>query len=152
MYLQPLSLDSALSTLPPLSLSLAHPIPHISLLISSSALPTPLSLSLSQFQSHTPTGSLLASHASDVNVSLSELVRQERFSGGASDQKDMDAAMASRIAQDGRFKNDEDYLEENAEKLARGRERTGGQKKLFAVQGGSVSPSLPLPSFFSQGA
>lgn len=89
---------------------------------------------------------MINQHASD-NVSLAELVRQERFAGGSSDQKDMDMAMASRIAADGRFKNDLDYADENAEKLARGRERNATQKKAFAVQGSSP---VPLAFFIQQ--
>ena len=36
-------------------------------------------------------------------MSLGELVRQERFGAGASDQKNLDAEMAAGIARDGKF-------------------------------------------------
>lgn len=62
-------------------------------------------------------------------------MRQERFSAGASDQKDMDAEMASRIAGDTRYKNDLDYVDENADKLARKKMKSDVMKKAFAVQG-----------------
>ncbi|ORY55951.1 CwfJ C-terminus 1-domain-containing protein-like protein [Leucosporidium creatinivorum] len=87
-----------------------------------------------KFESHDPTtGEVLRQSASD-DVSLAELVRQERFSAGASDQKDMDAEMASRIAGDMRYKNDLDYVDENADKLARKKMKSDVMKKAFAVQ------------------
>jgi hypothetical protein len=107
---------------------------------STSALPSLFGFALSrsppsQFESHDPkTGEVLRQSAAD-DVSLAELVRQERFSAGAADQKDMDAEMASRIAGDTRYKNDLDYVDENADKLARQKMKSDVMKKAFAVQG-----------------
>jgi hypothetical protein len=82
-------------------------------------------------------------------MSLAELVRQERFSAGASDQKDMDSEMASRIAGDARYANTLDYVDENAEKLARKKMKSDVLKKAFAVQGGWCSLVLVAGAFLS---
>lgn len=81
------------------------------------------------------TGELIRREADDDDVSLAELVRQERFSAGAQDQKDLDYEMASRIAGDAKYQNDLDYADENAEKLARKKMKSDVIKKAFAVQG-----------------
>lgn len=88
------------------------------------------------FDSHDPkTGELLQRSADDSSLSLAELVRQERFSGGSADQKNMDYEMANRIATDGKFINSLDYVDENAESLARKKMKSEVLKKAFAVQG-----------------
>ncbi len=46
---------------------------------------------------------MLRYNADDDEMSLGELVRQERFGAGASDQKNLDAEMAGAIAKDGKF-------------------------------------------------
>lgn len=81
------------------------------------------------------TGEVLRHNADDDTTTLAELVRQERFSGGASGQKNMDHEMANRIATDARFDNDLDYIDENAERLARRKMKSEVMKKAFAVQG-----------------
>ncbi|KAK4046461.1 Pre-mRNA-splicing factor cwf19 [Microbotryomycetes sp. JL201] len=80
------------------------------------------------------TGEVLRHNADDDQISLSELVRQEKFSAGASDQKNMDYEMANRIATDARFDNDLDYIDENAERLARRKMKSDVMKKAFAIQ------------------
>ncbi|SGY19417.1 BQ5605_C014g07643 [Microbotryum silenes-dioicae] len=86
------------------------------------------------FQSHDPkTGEVLRQSAED-DVSLAELVRQERFSGGAADQKRLDNEFASRIATDRRFTNDLDYMDEHADSLARKKMKSDTIKKAFAIQ------------------
>lgn len=50
------------------------------------------------------------------------------------DQKNLDFEMATRIAGDGAFKNDLDYMDENVERLARKKVKTEAQKKMFAIQ------------------
>lgn len=81
---------------------------------------------------------MLARSADDDSLSLSELVRQERFSGGSADQKNMDAEMAARIAGDTKFINSLDYVDENAETLARKKMKSEVLKKAFAVNGQSI--------------
>jgi predicted secreted protein len=66
------------------------------------------------------------------------MVRQERFSAGAMDQKSMDYEMASRIAGDSRFDTDLDYIDEHAENLARKKMKSEVMKKAFAIQGLSL--------------
>lgn len=70
-------------------------------------------------------------------MTLDEMVRQEKFGGGASDQKNLDAEMAAQIARDGRFQADLDYMDENSERLARKRMRTDAMKRAFAINGES---------------
>ncbi|KAL8293038.1 hypothetical protein RQP46_000732 [Phenoliferia psychrophenolica] len=87
------------------------------------------------FESHdVKTGERIRHNPDDDSQTLDELVRQERFSAGAQDQKDMDYEMASRIAGDTRFQNNLDYVDENAEKLARKKMKSDVLKKAFAVQ------------------
>ena len=88
------------------------------------------------FESHdVKTGEVLRDSADGDTTTLAELVRQERFSAGAQDQKNVDFEMASQIAGDARFKSDLDYIDENAEKLARKKMKSDVLKKAFAVQG-----------------
>lgn len=93
-------------------------------------------LLLAQFETHdAKTGELLRYNADDDTVTLAELVRQERFGAGSADQKSMDAELASRIMNDKRFDANLDYMEENAERLARKKMKTDAMKRQFAVQG-----------------
>jgi hypothetical protein len=46
---------------------------------------------------------MLRLNADDDSISLSELVRQERFGAGSADQKNLDMELAKAIAGDGRF-------------------------------------------------
>ncbi|WFD24147.1 hypothetical protein MEQU1_002844 [Malassezia equina] len=66
--------------------------------------------------------------------SLSELVRQEKFSAGRADQKDADAMLAHQIMADQGFENDTDYMDEEAKRFARKRMRDDTMKRQFAVQ------------------
>ncbi len=61
------------------------------------------------------------------------MVRQERFGGGAADQKNLDAEMAARIATDARFDNNLEYMDDNAERLARRKLKTDAMKRQFAI-------------------
>jgi len=81
----------------------------------------------------TATGEVIRYNADDDTTTLEEMVRQERFRGGAGDQKNMDMEMASRIAGDAKFEDDLDYMDDTADRLARKKIKTEQQKKLFAV-------------------
>ncbi|GAA5997468.1 uncharacterized protein JCM10292_000868 [Rhodotorula paludigena] len=86
------------------------------------------------FQSHDPkTGEVLRTNADDDALSLGDLVRQERFGGGATDQRALDSEFANRIATDARFSTDLDYIDENAEKLARKKMKSEAMKRQFAI-------------------
>lgn len=88
------------------------------------------------FQSHDPkTGDVIRTTADDDQLSLSDLVRQERFAGGSSSQKDMDYDVANRIATDAKFNTDLDYQDENAERLARRKMKSESMKRQFAING-----------------
>jgi hypothetical protein len=85
-------------------------------------------------------------------LTLGELVRQEKFGAGSADQKNLDAEMASAIARDGKYQvsfftlisceriklmmqDDNDYVDDNAEKLARRKMKTDALKRAFAING-----------------
>lgn len=86
-------------------------------------------------------------------MTLGELVRQEKFGAGSADQKNLDAEMASAIARDGKYQvcsihlriqvrkvvlikqDDNDYVDDNAEKLARKKMKTDALKRAFAING-----------------
>lgn len=86
------------------------------------------------FDSRDHTGAVVRYNADDDKQTLGDLVREARFKGGAGDQKDLDAEMAAAIATDHRYQNDEDYMDENAEKLGRKRMKTDAAKRDFAVR------------------
>lgn len=69
------------------------------------------------------------------DVSLSDLVRQERFTAGRADQKDYDMMLSQQIAGDRAFVNDTDYLDDEAQRFARKRMRDDAMKRQFAIQG-----------------
>jgi hypothetical protein len=82
-------------------------------------------------------------------------VRQEKFGAGSADQKNLDAEMASAIARDGKYQvcrfchgktevdsqDDNDYVDDNAEKLARRKMKTDALKRAFAING---KPAMTL--------
>jgi hypothetical protein len=84
------------------------------------------------------TGEVLRYNADDDSTTLEELVRQERFRGGAADQKNIDAEYATRVMKDGKFQADLDYIDDEAERLARKRQKTADQKRMFAINGRSA--------------
>ncbi|KAF8600279.1 hypothetical protein BDV93DRAFT_538757 [Ceratobasidium sp. AG-I] len=87
-----------------------------------------------KFETRDPkTGELLRINADDDTQSLAELLRQERLSGGAADQKNLDAALASAIMGDGKYQDDLDYVDENAERLARRKMKSDAMKRQFAI-------------------
>ena len=69
------------------------------------------------------------------DVSLSDLVRQERFTAGRADQKNYDMMLSQQIAGDQAFVNDTDYLDDEAQRFARKRMRDDAMKRQFAIQG-----------------
>ncbi|KAE8217851.1 hypothetical protein CF319_g8154 [Tilletia indica] len=88
-----------------------------------------------QVETHDPqTGERIRYEDDEGGPTLAELVRQERFAGGSADQKNMDAAFADQIARDGGFKNDVDYMDERADRLARKSMKTDAIKRQFAIQ------------------
>lgn len=56
-----------------------------------------------KFETRDREGNLLRYNADDDEMTLGELVRQEKFGAGAADQKNLDAEMASAIGRDARF-------------------------------------------------
>lgn len=69
-----------------------------------------------------------------ADESLAELVRQERLDAGRMDQKNGDAALAQQIATDHGFENDLDYMDGEAQRLARKKMRDDAMKRQFAIQ------------------
>jgi hypothetical protein len=66
---------------------------------------------------------------------LADLLREERLGGGAADQKNLDSALAGAIARDGKYQDDLDYVDDNAERLARRKMKSDAMKRQFAIQG-----------------
>lgn len=86
------------------------------------------------FETRDPkTGDLVRYNADDDELTLGEMLRQERFGAGMADQKDLDAQFAKAIMGDGKFENDLDYIDDNAEKLSRQKMRTDAMKRQFAI-------------------
>jgi len=56
-----------------------------------------------QFETRDREGNLLRYNADDDDITLGELVRQEKFGAGQADQKNLDAEMAAAIGRDTRF-------------------------------------------------
>ncbi|KAH9480566.1 Pre-mRNA-splicing factor cwf19 [Psilocybe cubensis] len=79
------------------------------------------------------TGEVLRINPDDDTMTLGEMLRQERMGAGMSDQKDLDAQYARAVMGDGKFENDLDYIDDNAEKLGRQKMRSDGMKRQFAI-------------------
>jgi Protein similar to CwfJ C-terminus 2/Protein similar to CwfJ C-terminus 1 len=80
------------------------------------------------------TGKIVRYNADDDEKTLEDLVREERFSAGSANQKNMDAQMADRIMTDKSFKNNVDYMDDNVEKLGRKKMKSDAMKRMFAIQ------------------
>ncbi|KAJ7601069.1 CwfJ C-terminus 1-domain-containing protein-like protein [Mycena floridula] len=87
-----------------------------------------------KFETRDPkTGDIVRYNADDDTTTLGEMLRQERFGAGMADQKDLDAQFAKAIMGDGKFQNDLDYIDDNAEKLGRQKMRSDAMKRQFAI-------------------
>lgn len=100
------------------------------------------------FDSRDAKGEVLRYNADDDTTTLEDLVREEKFGAGSRETKDMDAEFASRIMGDAAFKDDLDYLDEEAERMARKKLKTADQKKLFAIQGKCATHACFSYEFF----
>lgn len=76
---------------------------------------------------------MVAVNADDEQLSLADLVREERFSGGGGRGGDPNREFADRIARDNRFENDEDYVDDHSEALARRKLKTDSVKRAYAI-------------------
>ncbi len=56
-----------------------------------------------------------------------------------SSNKDFDRDMAMRISRDAVFSSDLDYLDENAERLSKRKERTEEQKRKVSINGKNIN-------------
>ncbi|RPD77778.1 hypothetical protein L226DRAFT_532550 [Lentinus tigrinus ALCF2SS1-7] len=79
------------------------------------------------------TGEMVRVDPDDDEITLGEMLREERFGAGMADQKNLDAEFARAIMTDGGFQNNEDYMDENADKLARKKMRADFMKRQFAI-------------------
>ncbi|KAF9236508.1 CwfJ C-terminus 1-domain-containing protein-like protein [Melanogaster broomeanus] len=79
------------------------------------------------------TGDIVRYNADDDTMTLGEMLRQERFGAGIGDQKDLDAQYAKAIMGDGKFENDLEYIDDNAERLGRQKMRSDAMKRQFAI-------------------
>ena len=91
-----------------------------------------------KFETRDPkTGELVRYNADDDEQTLGEMLRNERFGAGMADQKNLDAELAAAITRDGKFENDLEYMDDNAEKLGRKKMRDDAMKRQFAINGQS---------------
>ncbi|PPQ99199.1 hypothetical protein CVT26_014122 [Gymnopilus dilepis] len=79
------------------------------------------------------TGEVIRINPDDDQLTLGEMLRQERMTGGPADQKNLDAQYARAVMGDGKFENDLDYIDDNVEKLARQKMRSDAMKRQFAI-------------------
>ncbi|KAI0041990.1 hypothetical protein FA95DRAFT_1500668 [Auriscalpium vulgare] len=79
------------------------------------------------------TGEIVRYNADDDTTTLGDMLRQEMFGAGMADQKDLDMQFARSIMTDGDFKNDLEYMDDNAEKLGRQKMRSDAMKRQFAI-------------------
>lgn len=106
------------------------------------------------------TGEIVRYNADDDTTTLGEMLRQEKFGAGSSDQKDFDGQLAKAIMSDGKFEvsycvfvlrsprlhhvqNDLEYMDDNAEKLGRRKMRSDAIKRQFAINGIQLLPVRP---------
>ncbi|CCA76281.1 hypothetical protein PIIN_10276 [Serendipita indica DSM 11827] len=86
------------------------------------------------FETRDPkTGELLRYNEDDDTTTLGEMLRQEKFGAGMADQKDLDNQFAKAIMSDGKFQDDLEYLDENAERLGRKKMRSDAMRRQFAI-------------------
>lgn len=89
-----------------------------------------------KFETRDPkTGELIRYNADDDEQTLGEMLRNERLGAGMADQKNLDAELAAAITRDGKFENDLEYMDDNAEKLGRKKMRDDAMKRQFAING-----------------
>ncbi|KAL1950615.1 hypothetical protein VTO73DRAFT_5739 [Trametes versicolor] len=79
------------------------------------------------------TGEMVRVDADDDDITLGEMLRQEKFGAGMADQKNLDAEFARAVMTDSGFQNNLDYIDDNADKLARKKIRADAMKRQFAV-------------------
>ncbi|KAI0036473.1 CwfJ C-terminus 1-domain-containing protein-like protein [Vararia minispora EC-137] len=79
------------------------------------------------------TGDIVRYNADDDKLTLSDMLRQERFGAGMADQKNLDSQLARSIMTDGSFQNDLEYMDDNAEQLGRQKMRSDAMKRQFAI-------------------
>ncbi|PVF95016.1 hypothetical protein CPB86DRAFT_607813 [Serendipita vermifera] len=79
------------------------------------------------------TGELLRYNEDDDTTTLGDMLRQEKFGAGMADQKDLDNQLARAIMSDGKFQDDLEYMDDNAEKLGRKKMRNDAMKRQFAI-------------------
>ncbi|KAF8505305.1 CwfJ C-terminus 1-domain-containing protein-like protein [Gautieria morchelliformis] len=85
-------------------------------------------------ETHDPkTGEFVRYNADDDSTTLVDMLRQEKLGAGMADQKDFDAELAGAIVGDGKFQDDLEYLDDNAEKLGRKKMRSDAMKRQFAI-------------------
>ncbi|KAF8630824.1 hypothetical protein AX17_005183 [Amanita inopinata Kibby_2008] len=87
-----------------------------------------------KFETHDrKTGEVIRYNPDDDNMTLGEMLRQEKFGAGMADQKNLDAQFARAVMGDGKFENDLEYMDDNAERLGRAKMRSDAMKRQFAI-------------------
>ncbi|KAF8644514.1 hypothetical protein AX16_008391 [Volvariella volvacea WC 439] len=87
-----------------------------------------------KFENRDPkTGEIIRYNPDDDTTTLGEMLRQEKFGAGMADQKNLDTQFAKAIMGDGKFQNDLEYMDDNAERLGRQKMRSDAMKRQFAI-------------------
>ncbi|CAG8487100.1 8078_t:CDS:2 [Ambispora gerdemannii] len=83
-----------------------------------------------KYETHDESGKRIRYHKDDDALTLEDLVRQERLGF----RESMDSQVASRIIKDSTFKDDLEYMDEQADKIAKTTEKTAQQKREFVIR------------------
>ena len=69
----------------------------------------------------------------NTEITITNMLAQEKI--GSMSQNDMDNELAKQIMTDGKFENDLEYMDDNAEKLGRRRLKSETMKRQLAING-----------------
>ncbi|CAG8723785.1 1053_t:CDS:2, partial [Dentiscutata erythropus] len=81
-------------------------------------------------ETHDVTGQRVRYFKNDDELTLIDLVREEKLGS----RNRMDSQIAGRIIDDSNFEDDLDYMDENADKIAKISEKSAEQKRYFAIE------------------
>ncbi|CAG8589437.1 5980_t:CDS:10 [Ambispora leptoticha] len=83
-----------------------------------------------KYETHDERGQRIRYNKDDDELTLEDLVRQERLGF----RESMDSQVASRIIKDSKFEDDLEYMDEQADKIAKTTDKTAQQKREFVIR------------------
>ncbi|CAG8642826.1 11307_t:CDS:2, partial [Cetraspora pellucida] len=83
-----------------------------------------------KIETHDVTGQRIRYFSNDDELTLNDLVRQERLGS----RKSMDSQVAERIVGDSKFEDDLEYMDENADSIAKISQKSAEQNRQFAIE------------------